>query len=180
MPDDLEATAVLSSIDISGGVRLGSIIARKLIRALKDAGYIIVKDDGGHYVTFDADGGVIEHPVACRQAIPLGTCIYHQSIQEITGDFIDLDMQGRRWRITDIDSEGLPSLELAPNSALCEDCRTVEEALLLGFNPIENGEWSDVTTPCDTPTCTRYQPSEENATLDGDTIYRVHTDENRG
>jgi hypothetical protein len=67
-----------------------------------------------HYVTFDADGWFIEHSVPCRLAGTLGTCVFNAAIREVA-DEPDPDQFGR-WRITEIDEEGLPSLERAEPS----------------------------------------------------------------
>lgn len=89
--------------------------ATAVIAALLDAGYVIVPDEDDHYVTFDASGWFVEHSIACRQAGTLGTCAYNAAIREIA---IDFDAEGDpeqpgRWKITNIDSEGLPLLERA-------------------------------------------------------------------
>jgi hypothetical protein len=107
MPD---VEQVLSEIDCGGGTPLGAIIARKVIRHLFDHGYVIVPNDPYHYVTFDYTGWFIEHSVACRQAGTLGTCDYNSAIREVADD--DPDLIGR-WKIRDLDGEGLPSLERA-------------------------------------------------------------------
>lgn len=60
----------------------------------------------GHFVTFDKDGWFIEHDMTCRLAGTLGTCKYNKAIRLIADD---PDLYGR-WEITDVDSEGLPSL----------------------------------------------------------------------
>lgn len=106
-----EVVDALARVDVGGGTPLGEIIARKVVKALGNIGYALVRDDGWHYVTFDEDGWFIEHSVACRQAGTLGTCDFNRAIREIA-DEPDLDLFGRH-RITEVDSEGLPSLERA-------------------------------------------------------------------
>lgn len=78
--------------------------------------FIPTPDDADHFVTFDRDGWFVEHSIACRRAGTLGTCAYNVAIREVA---IDFDSEGDpqqlgRWRITNIDSEGIPSLERAP------------------------------------------------------------------
>jgi len=65
-----------------------------------------------HFVIFDEDAWVVEHSLECRMSGEMQRgCEWQRSIQAI-GD----DMRGEpgRWRITGIDSEGLPSLERLP------------------------------------------------------------------
>lgn len=65
----------------------------------------------GHFVEFDEDMWMIEHDLECRLAGTLGTCKYINAIRMIVEDGgPDLETMGR-WRITDVDDEGLPSLE---------------------------------------------------------------------
>lgn len=81
--------------------------------ALDQAGLVVVEDEPHHYVTFDEYGWFIEHSVACRIAGTIGTCTYNEAVRGVVEDFDpneDPDQLGR-WRITDIDDEGLPSLE---------------------------------------------------------------------
>jgi hypothetical protein len=67
--------------------------------------------DGIHYVIFGVDGWTIEHPVECQMSRGAAKCRCRSAIAAIA-DEDDPDMFGR-WRITSIDSEGLPSLERA-------------------------------------------------------------------
>lgn len=63
-----------------------------------------------HYVTFDEDGWFIEHSLTCRMAGEMAKgCRYQKAVNEIA-DPDDADLWGR-WRITDVDDMGLPSLE---------------------------------------------------------------------
>lgn len=89
----------------------GETMVARLIEKLAEQGYVIVRDEPDHFVTFDEDGWFIEHSVACRVAGTIGTCAYNQAIREIA-DEPDPGQMGR-WRITEVDSEGLPSLERA-------------------------------------------------------------------
>lgn len=61
-----------------------------------------------HYVIFTEDGWTTEHSVECRLSGQMHRCAYHDAIAKVAHEF-DPDMAGR-WRITGIDSEGLPSL----------------------------------------------------------------------
>ena len=75
-------------------------------------------DVSGHFVNFTEYGWSVEHSLQCRMDGEMQRgCAYERSIREIE-DTAD-DGYGR-YRITDIDSEGLPSLEyddpLAPQS----------------------------------------------------------------
>lgn len=71
-----------------------------------------------HFVTFDADGWFVEHSLACRLAGTLGTCGYNRAVREVADDGPPDEDDLGRWRITGIDSEGLPELERAPAHAL--------------------------------------------------------------
>lgn len=82
------------------------------LAGIADAGLVIIEDEPDHYVTFDEDGWLIEHSVACRVAGTIGTCAYNATIREIADE--PWPDQFGRWRITEIDSEGLPSLTRAP------------------------------------------------------------------
>lgn len=64
-----------------------------------------------HFVTFTEDRWFIEHSLPCRIAGNMGTCAYHAAIVEVSDDDTDPDLG--RWRITEIDTEGLPALERA-------------------------------------------------------------------
>ena len=64
-----------------------------------------------HFVVFTAEAWTVEHSFACRLSGAMSDCPYTRTIQKIA-DESDPDMLGR-WRILDIDSEGLPSLERA-------------------------------------------------------------------
>lgn len=72
----------------------------------------MVASQSDHFVTFDADGWFIEHSMACRVAGTLGTCRCNRAIREVYDEPPPEDQWGR-WRITDVDSEGLPLLERA-------------------------------------------------------------------
>jgi hypothetical protein len=98
-PDEIQAIYAKTAITVGQ------------LRSLEAMGYVVIKDEPDHYVTFDEDGWFIEHSVACRAAGTLGTCDYNKAIRMVA-DEPDPDDFGR-WRITDIDSEGLPSLERA-------------------------------------------------------------------
>jgi len=54
----------------------------------------------------------VEHSFACRLDGNMPHCAYHTAIERVVGDVPDPADLGR-WRITEIDSEGLPSLERA-------------------------------------------------------------------
>jgi hypothetical protein len=60
-----------------------------------------------HYAIFTEDGWITEHPPGCRTPV----CRWHHALAAVAeaGDPHNLG----RWRITSIDSEGLPSLERA-------------------------------------------------------------------
>lgn len=79
--------------------------------ALATAGYVLIRDQPDHYVTFDEAGWFVEHSVACRVAGTLGTCAYGNAVRMVA---VEPDpRQLGRWRITEIDEMGLPSLERA-------------------------------------------------------------------
>ena len=65
---------------------------------------------GGHSVTFTKCGFGVEHPPGCTTTLE-DPCAYHLAVRRIAAG-LDPDMLGS-WRITAIDSEGLPSLERA-------------------------------------------------------------------
>lgn len=83
-------------------------------------GYMIITDEPNHYVTFDYDGWFVEHSIACRVAGTIGTCEFNQAVRKIADNFDPMDDEDLlgRWQITDIDSEGLPSLQRAPLDCL--------------------------------------------------------------
>src|SRR4051794_5532242 len=88
-------------------------LGREVIAELAAEGFVVIPDEPDHYVNFDMAGWFIVHSVACRVAGTLGTCEYNGAIRKIAEDFDpddDPDQLGL-WRITEIDSEGLPSLE---------------------------------------------------------------------
>jgi hypothetical protein len=101
-PDEIQAIYTKTAITVGQ------------LRGLEAMGYVVIKDEPDHYVTFDEDGWFIEHSVACRVAGTLGTCDYNKAIRMVA-DEPDPDDFGR-WRITELDSEGLPSLERAGGS----------------------------------------------------------------
>lgn len=91
-------------------------LGREVIADLAEAGFVVIPDQPDHYVTFDQGGWFITHSVACRVAGTLGTCAYNAAIRKVAEAFDpddDADQLGT-WKITDIDSEGLPSLEAVP------------------------------------------------------------------
>ena len=45
--------------------------------------------------------------------------------------------------------------------AECDECRTTAEALALGFDPVESGEWSDLVESCSNPDCRWYVPQND-------------------
>jgi len=61
-----------------------------------------------HYVIFTEDRWTIEHSVECRLSGHMATCRYHEAVALIA-DEPRADLLGR-WRIDQIDSEGLPAL----------------------------------------------------------------------
>jgi hypothetical protein len=85
-------------------------IARDVENFMGLLGWRIVEDDPDHFVTFEADGWFIEHTLSCHLAGTLGTCIYNTVIREVYDGPPDPADFGR-WRITEIDEEGMPSLE---------------------------------------------------------------------
>jgi hypothetical protein len=64
-----------------------------------------------HYVHFTEDGWTTEHSVECRLSGHMHECEYHTAVSRVAGEY-DPDRVGR-WKITSLDSEGLPSLERA-------------------------------------------------------------------
>ena len=69
-------------------------------------------DVSEHFVTFDESGWTIEHSLQCRMTGEMHRgCSHQHAVLAVLED--DHDNYGR-WRITDIDSEGLPSYERAP------------------------------------------------------------------
>jgi len=88
------------------------MIKQKIAENLVAAGLRIVKNDPHHYVCFTEDTWFIEHSLDCRIAGTIGTCEFNHAILDITAQQAMPDpRQLGRWRITGIDSEGLPSLE---------------------------------------------------------------------
>jgi len=61
-----------------------------------------------HFVIFTEDRWTVEHSVECRLSGHMHECDHHAAIVRIAAEF-DEDMAGR-WRIDEIDSEGLPAL----------------------------------------------------------------------
>jgi hypothetical protein len=85
---------------------------QKIAENLIAAGLRIVKNDPDHYVCFTEDTWFIEHSLDCRINGTIGTCEFNHAILDITSQQAMPDpRQLGRWRITGIDSEGLPSLE---------------------------------------------------------------------
>lgn len=65
--------------------------------------------DNTHYLTISVDGGIatiLDHPRTCLTFLG---CPYRKAITEVADSF-DKSDEGR-WRIMEIDSEGLPALE---------------------------------------------------------------------
>ena len=65
-----------------------------------------------HYVIFTKDRWTVEHSVECRLSGRMHECEYHVALRKVTGRKPRAGELGR-WRITGIDSEGLPDLERA-------------------------------------------------------------------
>ena len=65
-----------------------------------------------HYVTFTEDRWTVEHSVACRLSGRMSECEYHAAVDEVFWGAPDPDQLGR-WRISGIDSAGMPDLERA-------------------------------------------------------------------
>jgi Family of unknown function (DUF6085) len=88
--------------------------ARADWRAVADAVRMVLyaKLGNEHWVIFTEDGWTVEHSIECRLSGHMHECGWHNAIKAIATEY-DPDMAGR-WRITGIDSEGLPSLERAP------------------------------------------------------------------
>jgi hypothetical protein len=61
-----------------------------------------------HFVHFDADGWFVEHSMACRLDGTLGTCNWGKAIRSFAPE-PDPEWYGR-WRIDEVDSEGMPGL----------------------------------------------------------------------
>lgn len=81
--------------------------AEDVVDALREA-------EPDHFVTFADDGWFIEHSMGCRIDGTIGTCGYNHAVREIADDYAYEPDDWGRWWITDIDEEGLPSLERAP------------------------------------------------------------------
>lgn len=64
-----------------------------------------------HYVIFTEDRWTVEHSVECKLSGHMHECGMHTAVARFATGY-DPDMPGR-WRITGIDSEGLPELERA-------------------------------------------------------------------
>jgi hypothetical protein len=64
-----------------------------------------------HVVIFTEDHWSVEHSVECRLSGHMHECDYHGAVARIAAEF-DPDMAGR-WRIDEIDGEGLPVLSRA-------------------------------------------------------------------
>ncbi len=73
-----------------------------------------------HFVIFTEDRWTVEHSFACRLSGEMHACPAHKAIATIAEDGYDVNMVGR-WRITRVDSEGLPSLERTPQSGRSGD-----------------------------------------------------------
>jgi hypothetical protein len=77
--------------------------------AAAERGRIYAELGNDHYVIFTEDRWTVEHSVECRISGHMPECDYHAAVRLIADEY-DPDRAGR-WRITGIDSEGLPSLE---------------------------------------------------------------------
>lgn len=85
-------------------------------------GYVVIRDQPDHFVTFDENGWFIEHSIACRVAGTIATCEYKVALREIAAfDAVPDPADMGRWRISNIDSEGLPSLERAADLEPAEE-----------------------------------------------------------
>lgn len=62
---------------------------------------------GDHFVVFSEDHWTVEHSVACRVSGAMAACDFHYAIARVAD--ADNNLMGR-FRICEIDSEGLPSL----------------------------------------------------------------------
>ena len=87
---------------------------RKIAENLVAAGYRIVRNDPEHYVCFTEDTWFIEHSLDCRIRGAIGTCQFNHAIKDLAAELPAPpdDLLGR-WRITGINSGGIPSLERA-------------------------------------------------------------------
>lgn len=124
----------------------------KMMMVLAELGYRVVRNDPDHYVCFTEDTWFIEHSLDCRIAGAIGTCRFNTAIRDIADDMRDSEQLGR-WRITGIDSEGVPSLEQSAPAekkkcARCGDSRRV----LAPVRPSATSSWPPPTRPC--PVCT--------------------------
>lgn len=63
-----------------------------------------------HFVILSEDRWTVEHSMACRLSGTMDECHYHQAVANVM-DGVPPPEDWGRWRITDIDSEGCPSLE---------------------------------------------------------------------
>lgn len=87
---------------------------RKIAENLIAAGYRIVKNDPEHYVCFTEDTWFIEHSLDCRINGAIGTCEFNHAVKDLAAELpAPPDELLGRWRITGIDTEGIPSLERA-------------------------------------------------------------------
>ena len=65
-----------------------------------------------HFVVFTQDRWTVEHSAECRISGHMHECDWHAAVARVAEDGYEADMDGR-WKITHIDSEGLPSFERA-------------------------------------------------------------------
>lgn len=88
--------------------------ARRSLEAAVPAIRQQVYDELGHdhYVIFTEDRWTVEHSVACRLSGRMSECEYHAAVDEVFWGAPDPDQLGR-WRISGIDSAGMPDLERA-------------------------------------------------------------------
>jgi hypothetical protein len=104
----------------AGGKTVGALLARRdLLTAILAAAARVIREDerkrlfaelgNDHFVIFKPDGWTTEHSVECRLSGRMSECKWHEAVKRIA-DGYDPELAGR-WRIADIDSEGLPSLE---------------------------------------------------------------------
>lgn len=63
-----------------------------------------------HFVVFTEDEWTVEHSMGCRLDGHMQECNYLRAVQKVAEFYPDPEDIGR-WRIIDIDSEGMPSFE---------------------------------------------------------------------
>lgn len=72
-------------------------------------------DVSSHYVNFTDDSWSVEHSLQCRMDGEMQRgCAYERAVRLVSDDWMQPPPeQLGRWRITEIDSDGLPALERA-------------------------------------------------------------------